>query len=131
MTRYCLSLIWTLSLSSCLLTNWEAVYAQGLVGAKGGMRGLAQPPAAMVGKSDEERWQLFLRTQRRLLGMSRAEVVKLYGPGSAYLKRAELCFKLTEEARTSKKGDVAYLELTLKFRDNKVCSYCVEAVYWG
>ena len=107
------------------------MYAQGLVGAKGGMRGLAQPPAAMVGKSDEERWQLFLRTQRRLLGMSRAGVVKLYGPGTPYLKKDELCFRLTEEARTSKKGDVAYLELTLKFRDNKVCSYCVEAVYWG
>ncbi len=105
--------------------------AQGLKGAPTCIRRLTQSPALLKGANDEERWATFLRSQKSLIGMSRAQVLALFGAGTPSVTKKGMAFKLTEERLPSKKGQVAYLELSLKFEGEKISSYCVEAVYWG
>src|SRR5579883_3648735 len=89
--------------------------AQGLKGAPTCIRRLTQSPALLKGANDEERWATFLRSQKSLIGMSRAQVLALFGAGTPSVTKKGMAFKLTEERLPSKKGQVAYLELSLKF----------------
>jgi len=105
--------------------------AQGLKGAPTCIRRLTQTPPLLNGGSDEQRWATFLKAQQSLIGMPRSRAVALFGSGAASSTKKEIVFKLSEEKLPSKKGQIAYLELTLKFEGEKVSGYCVEAVYWG
>jgi hypothetical protein len=124
-------LILLATLTIGLLVSSEVVLAQGLVGAPTGMRALSKTPPLLPGATDDARWQIFLKAQPTLIGMTRTQVIKLFGPGAAYLRKNELSFSLTEEKTPSQKGKVAYLELTLKFSGERLCRYTVEAVIWG
>lgn len=114
-----------------LIFSTQPVNAQGLKGQATGIRDLSQPPPLLSGKSDNERWNLFLNQQRQLIGMGKEQVIKIFGPGADYRIKDKLHYKLTDDNLPSKKGSLAYLELTITFKNKLANSYSVTAVYWG
>ena len=114
-----------------LMVHAQMAHAQGLKGVPSCIRHLTQNPPLLQGATDEQRWNTFVKSQRLLIGMNRIDLVRLFGSGAASATGKEITFKLTDEKLPSTKGHVAYLELTIKFADEKVSGYCVEAVYWG
>jgi hypothetical protein len=124
-SRHCLGI------AGCIVIFGTMAFAQGLAGAPSCIRHLSQTPPLLRGATDDQRWGLFLKSQQLLIGMKRSDVINLFGAGAPYAMKNELTFSLTDEKTPAKKGQVAYLELTLKFRQDTVSGYTVEAVYWG
>jgi hypothetical protein len=81
----------------------------------------------IAGKDDSARWLLVTKHASNLVGMSKAEVRKIFGSGVS--RRAdELCYQITKgnPRRTSK---IAWVELSITFVNNKVEQYTISAVH--
>lgn len=99
-----------------------SVLAQGIKGLPSDCRrDLSQPPVALLGKNDKDRWSKFLSVQPELIGMSKDSVIAAFGKGTTYRKSDELSYRISE-----RKGKL--IDLRVKFSRDAVIEYTVSHV---
>lgn len=90
------------------------------------------PPPLIAGESDSERWIRFLSIQPFLIGMKFDEVEKWLGSGRSYSSNSELEYQITESKLPSERGNLASINLTLRFDEKgTVRSFEIIGVPWG
>jgi hypothetical protein len=80
------------------------------------------------GKDDNHRWLLVTNHASHLVGMSKTEVRKLFGPGVS-VHSDELGYQITK-GRSRKSGRLACVELRITFVNDKVDRFTICSVHW-
>jgi len=104
-----------------------------------GMKGAPEPvslgpPPLIEGKSDDERWQRFLAIQKRLIGMSYADVIKQLGAGHADKPHLNLSYQLVEVVEPKSPlppQKSAGIFVYIKLQKDIVQSFTVQGVGWS
>ncbi len=108
-----------------------SVGAQGLKGTDldlGEIQGRSPIPDLIPGKDDDARWRLVSSCVSRLIGMSKKQVIAAFGKG-AERKIDELTYKITKGS-AKKSGQIACIELRVKFRNGIVEEYSIASLRW-
>lgn len=104
-----------------------ASFSQGLPGIPPDVRGGSKFPPLLPGKSDADRWAILTKNQKRLIGMKRSELVKIFGAGATPETTKEIVYQLTDKPPVGTKN-IAYLELSVQMENDTVTRFSIGAM---